>query len=446
MSTIGVTRLGRSSNAKLCQLLRAEYRKAAIFCYEPGAEMVVEARRCSRGLANAEFVSWVGRSRAATVGAALFAAMAVFASAAPTRADNISCNPQDVWNDFSNAWDSVPTCAAACASGAGCFAALAIVEGLAAAKAGGSPGASQFCAGVQNVQNAVGDAATITGDLQQAGVPQSLLQTVSDALGSFADPLAAAQCACDETNAISALADAVGSCIEAGVCIGVEAFGGACGCTQPPTTVQANCSPNLANCGSWFYDVDCNDPKNYNDQLCQCERAGVVTTGDGTSPPVVQINTPGGTEIIQGNLSCGTSWACFCPWPMTAQSVCDGAEDYHCPSAVNNIHIIYCACPDGTHPDPTGKFACLCDTSNQPANFTNAGHSFEPMCPPCPTGQVQWNGKCTPACAQSDVRTPDGTCCNPNKTTYCGQCCPTGMTPDPVLGTCTPPPPPQQTQ
>ena len=373
------------------------------------------------------------------VGVALLAALVV--SAAPTRADNISCNPQDVWNDFSNAWSSVPTCAAACASGVGCFAAVAIAEGLAAAKAGGGEGASQFCSGVQNAQTAVYDVGTITGDLQQAGVPQSLLQTVTDALGSVADPLAAAQCACDETNAISSLADAVGSCIEAGVCVGVEAFGGACGCTQPPTTVPANCAPILGGCGTWFYDVNCNDPKNYNDQLCQCEQAGIVVSSSGTSPPIVQINTPGGTEIIQGDLSCGTSWSCFCPTPMMLQQTCDGAEDPFCN---NNINLYYCACPKQTHADPSGKFACLCDSSNQPANF--AHDSFQPMCPPCPTGQVTWEGQCVAACAQSDVRTPDGTCCDPNKVTYCGQCCPTGMTPDPVLGTCTPPPPPQQTQ
>ncbi|HEY2532546.1 MAG TPA: hypothetical protein VGJ20_32205 [Xanthobacteraceae bacterium] len=377
------------------------------------------------------------------VGAALLAAVA-FAPNVSVRADNISCDPQDLWNDLSNAWQDTATCAAACADGVGCAAAFLLIEAIATAKAGGDQSAvDTFCTDVQNAAN---DAATVVGDLRSIGVPDSVVQTVSSALNSVSSPLAAAQCACDEVSDLGSLIDDTASCIEAGVCLGTELFGGACGCTQPPTTVAANCSPNLANCGHWFYDEDCNDPKNYNDQLCQCERAGVVVTSSGTSPPIVKINTPGGTEVIQGDLSCGTSWSCFCPAPMTLQSVCDGAQDYTCPTGVNNINILYCACPDGTHPDPTGKFACLCNTSNQPANFTNFGHSFEPMCPPCPTGQVQWNGQCTPACAQSDLRTPDGACCNPNKVTYCGQCCPTGMTPDPVLGTCTPPPPPPQTQ
>lgn len=376
-----------------------------------------------------------GRRIARGTGVALVVATAMFVSAGSTRADNISCNPQDVWNDFSNAWSSVPTCAAACASGIGCFAAVVIAEGLAAAQVGGGQGASQFCSQVQNVQNAVDKAATIIGDLQQAGVPQSLLQSVTDALGSVADPLAAAECACDETNAISSLATAVGSCIEAGVCYGVEAFGGACGCTQPPTTVQGSCPPILAGCNNWVYDsqlVGCYDQNssNYNSVACFCERAEFVTiAGDGTSPPLVQINTPGGSEILQGDLSCGTSWACSCPAPMTVQSTCDAIQD---PNCENGYQVWYCACPDGTKPDPSGKMACVCP-DGQPANL--AQNSFLPMCG-CPTGQTNWHGQCVAACTKSEVRTPDGTCCNPDKVTFCGQCCPNGSTPNLTNGTC----------
>lgn len=384
----------------------------------------------------------IGRHIARVDGVALITAMAVIASAAPAHADNISCNPQDVWNDFSNAWSSVPTCAAACASGLGCFAAVVIAEGLAAAQAGNQPGASQFCGEVQNAQNAVDKATTIIGDLQQAGVPQSVLQSLTDALGSVADPLAAAECACDETSAIASLANAVGSCIEAGVCAGVEALGGACGCTQPPTTVQGSCPPILAGCNNWVYEsqltgcYDQNSPT-YNSVACFCERAEFVTiSGDSTSPPLVQINTPSGTEIIQGNLSCGTSWSCFCPAPMTVKWTCDAIQD---PNCENGYQVWYCACPEGTSPDPSGKVACVCP-NGQPANL--AQNSFLPMCG-CPPGQTNWNGQCVAACAKNDVRTPDGSCCDPNKATYCGQCCPPGMTPDPVLGTCTPP---QQTQ
>jgi hypothetical protein len=366
-----------------------------------------------------------GLRNALGAGVALVMALAIVASAGPARADNPSCSPQDVWNDFSNAWASAPTCAAACGTGVGCFAAVAIAEGLAAAKAGGGSGASQFCGDVQSAQNTLSNAGAIVSDLGQVGVPQSLLQTVTDALGAVADPLAAAQCACDETNAIASLADAVGSCIEAGVCAGVQAFGGACGCTQPPTTTQISCPPILETCSNWAYQsqVDqCIANPNDNDPVCQCYNASLGTGY--ASPPIVQINTPGGTEVIQGDLSCGNSWACFCPSPMTVQSTCDAVRDINC-----SFTVYYCACPGGTHPDSSGKLVCLCDTNNQPANFTNYGHSFEPMCPPCATGQVQVNGNCVGACAQSQVRTPDGSCCDPNQVTYCGQCCPAGMTP-----------------
>jgi hypothetical protein len=138
-----------------------------------------------------------GLRNALGAGVALVMALAIVASAGPARADNPSCSPQDVWNDFSNAWASAPTCAAACGTGVGCFAAVAIAEGLAAAKAGGGSGASQFCGDVQSAQNTLSNAGAIVSDLGQVGVPQSLLQTVTDALGAVADPLAAAQCACE---------------------------------------------------------------------------------------------------------------------------------------------------------------------------------------------------------------------------------------------------------
>ncbi len=369
------------------------------------------------------------------------AVLAAILPSAPARAQ--SCDPQDIWNNFSNAWDSVPTCAAACASGVGCFAALLITEALAAAEAGGANGAtSSFCNGVQAAVNAVNNASTIVGDLQQAGVSQSLADNVSSALGDVADPLAAAQCACNETAAIAALINDIGNCVEAGVCYGVQALGGACGCTQPPTTVQGSCPPILAGCNNWVYDsqlTGCYDQNssNYNTVACLSERAQFVTiNGDGTSPPLVQINMPGGTEILQGDLSCGTSWACFCPAPMTVKWTCDAIQD---PTCSNGYQVWYCACPDGTTPDPPGKMACVCP-NGQPANL--AQNSFLPMCG-CPTGQINWDGKCVPACTKTEVRTPGGTCCDPNKSTYCGQCCPDGMIPDPALGTCTPP---QQTQ
>jgi hypothetical protein len=126
---------------------------------------------------------------------------------------------------------------------------------------------------------------------------------------------------------------------------------------------------------------------------------------------------------------------------MTWTWVCDASLDYNC--SVNGEQIFACVCPKGTHADPSGKLVngisvCLCDTTNQQADLRP--DSFQ-MCPACPTGEVQASatGKCVAACAKNEVITPDGTCCDPNKVTYCGQCCPPGMTPDPALGTCTKP-------
>ena len=47
-----------------------------------------------------------GLRNALGAGVALLTALAIFGSATPTRADNASRSPQDVWNDFSNAWAS----------------------------------------------------------------------------------------------------------------------------------------------------------------------------------------------------------------------------------------------------------------------------------------------------------------------------------------------------
>jgi len=379
------------------------------------------------------------------MGAALFAATATCAPISAARAQ--SCNAQDLWNALSNTWQDTATCAAACADGVGCYAAFLITGGLATAAAGGDQNAvNSFCT---TVQTAADDAATIIGDLRAIGVSDSVVQSLSSAFNSISSPLAAAQCACDEVRDAGSLISDIGQCIEDGVCIATQALGGACGCTQPPTTVAGNCAPVLAGCGQFFfYDLSkCSDPNNH-DLPCLCAGSSakgspIISTGDGTSPPYVIVNTPGGTEIIQSSSgsapfgTCGTSWACFCPKPMTLQHTCDGALD---PACNNNIDIWYCACPKGTHGDPAGDMSCLCDSNNQPANFDP--QSFLPVCG-CPTGQVSWDGKCVAACAKNDVRTPDGTCCNPNQVTFCGQCCPPGWIPDPVRGICYQP---QQTQ
>ena len=56
----------------------------------------------------------------------------------------------------------------------------------------------------------------------------------------------------------------------------------------------------------------------------------------------------------------------------------------------------------------------------------------------CPNGQVNVGGKCVAACANNEVRTPNGACCNPAEVTACGECCPPGTTADLANGSCEP--------
>jgi hypothetical protein len=388
-----------------------------------------------------------GRPIALRVGVALLATMVLFASSGPARAQ--SCSPQDIWNNLSNAWESAPTCTAACASGFGCFAAFAIAGAIGTAQAAGSQGAvNTFCT---DVNNAASDASAIVGDLQSIGAPQSLIDQVTSALGSVADPLAAAQCACEETTAISGLITDISNCIVAGLCDVSALFGTPCGCTQPPTTLPASCQSSIGNCGD-FADSD---------PACQGGGPGngPIMVQNGWSAPVMTINTPGGTEVIQSNSgsaafgTCGTSYACFCPKPMVPTWVWNYANDSNAQG--NDTKIFACVCPAGTsaagatpqNPSGTltsaGLSTCLCPNTGQPI-MTGYGATVDNPCPtpltgnPCPSGQIRFGNKCINQCAQNQVMTPDGTCCNPIQASSCGQCCPPGMTPDPANGTCRP--------
>jgi hypothetical protein len=389
-----------------------------------------------------------GRRIAVNVGAALLAAMLTLLLVTPSRAQ--SCSPQDVWNDLSNAWQGIGNCAGACGSGFGCFAAFAIAATLAAADAAGDQGAvTTFCTDVTNAQS---NADAIVGYLAQIpGVSQSTINNVKSIFGSVADPFAAAQCACEEVQSVSSLIQDVGNCIVAGLCDASALFGTPCGCTEPPTTVSANCASNIQEC-SQFYHQDPSDPIY---QLCHGQ-GGSIMTDDNWSAPVMVINTPGGTEVLQSASgsaafgTCGTTWACLCPKPMQLQPICNVNYDYNCQA--NQEFIYACVCPAGTTPagataqNPTGTLTngintCLCP-DGKPI-MSEPGATADLPCPgpllgaPCPNGQERRGDKCVTPCAKSEVMTPDGTCCDPNQVTYCGQCCPPYMTPNPQNGTCT---------
>lgn len=376
-----------------------------------------------------------GRRVAPGVCAALLAA-AMLLSPAPVRAD---CSPQDLANAVESAFNAFASsqCASASSTGVGAGIATALTGALFALSAGGDQSSvGDFCSAISNALNTLGDiqsdansAQTIVGS---SSALSSIASFVSDAAGVGLDPLNIAACACTvEENLEQAGSELAGCACD----IAATFLGSTCNCTPPPSGT-ADCASTLADCGSGQNaDPVCGTGLGPNGI------SPIITTSSGTSPPVVQINGPTGSTVTQYDSSgpCAASWSCFCPKPMTLIQVCDTPLDYNC-----SDKIFACVCPKTTHPDPSGKLVngisvCLCDTSKQPANFTP--NSFEPMCPPCPTGEVQASatGKCVAACAKNEVMTPDGKCCDPNKVTFCGQCCPPGSTPDPARGTCTTP-------
>jgi hypothetical protein len=390
-----------------------------------------------------------GRRIAHGVCAALLVATAMLLSLVPVRA-NPDCSPQDLANAVESAFNAFASSACASASSTGVGAGIA--TGLTGALFGISAGAGQNS--VRDFCNAISSALNTTGDIQSdANTAQQILGSSSSALSSVAsfvsdaasaglDPLNIAACACTVEEGLEQAGSDLAGC----ACdIAATFLGSTCNCTPPPTQT-ADCASTIAvdasggsGCGG-FYDKD---------PACQGEGPNglgtIIKTPSGTSPPVVQINGPNGTTVIQYGAigACAPSWSCFCPKPMTWTWVCDASLDSNC--TVNGEQIFACVCPSGTHADPSGKLVngisvCLCDTTNQPADLRP--DSFQ-MCPSCPTGEVQASatGKCVAPCAKNEVMTPDGTCCDPNKVTYCGQCCPPGMTPDPALGTCTNPSP-----
>ena len=119
------------------------------------------------------------------------------------------------------------------------------------------------------------------------------------------------------------------------------------------------------------------------------------------------------------------------------------------PGSLDRAYVFACDCPDGTHPGattPKGISSCLCDNTNQPANFGFAPYG---MCPPpaCPAGQTRLgndpNSPCVTPCSDPKQGMAfDGSCCDPAQMNACGQCCPPSAVPDPKSGTCVPRPQP----
>jgi len=391
------------------------------------------------------------------VAAALAAAVAIFVLIHPARA---GCSLDDLLNAVANTVESVgsSSCAAACSDGAGCGAAVAVTAVLAGVATDSSQGTvNNFCSAIQNIINNVNsgsdNASTVVSALQQAtgsSIGQDALNELSAAVSAVADPLGIAECACGVEQGLGQLGSDFGACLQDFLCAGDALLGSPCTCTPPPPIV-ANCQQSNIGCGS-FTDSDpaC---------LGGTDNGPTLLAGPGgaTIPgyvPVTVSTTSAGTLVTGGGSGsdgqghCAPVFYCFCPSPM----VPTWTFDY--PWVIDNgwnvdapqFYIFSCDCPSSTHPAPnqaTGVTSCLCDNSNQPANFSP--ENLFGMCPPpaCPSGQVRLsgNGNCVTPCADpSEGMTFDGACCNPAQMTSCGECCPPGTTPDPATGSCNSPP------
>jgi hypothetical protein len=387
-----------------------------------------------------------GRRVAQKAGAMLLlAAVAVWISFVPVRAQG--CDPQDFWNALQNVASGIssPACDTTYADPVGDAALIALAAALGGITAE-DPGAN-VCGAISNafndITNGQSDLGTLNSALSNLGLATSALDSVQQILSGAANPVAAAECACQWDQGVSALGGDVLACLQSAICGIQQDFGlGGCSCT-PPTPVAANCTPPIAECTN--YNMNPNDP------AC----ANAIYGQNGVNPPpVITKSVSGGTIVINvvdgwdgHSTMCSPDTYCFCPAPMHVVAVPNYYADG---SNTNNGYVMYvCECPQtpvATKPAGTsGGLAevCLCP-DGQPAvpsqiSLLNPTGS---ICPPqvtCPNGQEMIGGKCVTPCSNpNEGMTMSGACCDPNQVTSCGQCCPPGTTPDPTGGTCIP--------
>jgi hypothetical protein len=388
-----------------------------------------------------------GRRIAARAHAIAIAA-ALLSPSIPARAD---CSFNDFLNAVENLGSAIssPACDAAYASGVGVGLVVGLGGALSGVMAEDSNVGNQICQQVQNDFNNLGnvsnDLGTLQGILGQYPAAASLLQTAQDTLGDVANPLGAAACACDWGQGVGQLGGDVLACLQNAICGLQEDLGwGGCGCT-PPTPILANCTPPIETCTGYT--------GNPNDPACQ----NAIYGQNGVNPPSTIVEqTANGTVVIDvtdgwdgSSKYCSPDRYCFCPAPMTVVAVDNLIADGGNPA---NGYVMYvCECPSGTKAAAqSGPLAevCICNNTGLLASppvksVTNPEGS---ACPipltgiPCPQGEVNVGGKCVPACASNEVRTPSGTCCNPDNVSMCGVCCPPGTKPNLANGSCNPSP------
>ena len=379
---------------------------------------------------------WRARSIAASARFAILVAIFL----APATTARTDCNPEDLWNSLVNTGEALtsPACGVAFSDPAGSGIVTALAAALGGVLAEDPNAGNQLCGDIQNAFNTLttggNDANTITNLLNQyfPGGASGVTSQIAGILASVASPVAAASCACAIDQGLGQLGGDIVSCLQGALCDLQAAIGDPCSCSPPPP-VAANCTPPLS-CTDYF-STTINTP--------ECQNAIYGNSNPGYVPVIV---TPeqNGTLITSGiGTSCAAGQYCFCPSPMTVTAVTnynmDGGD------TANGFLMYVCQCPSGTTPaGSSGPLAevCICDNSKQPARppDKNGVYCQLPLAGlPCPTGQVNIAGQCITPCSDvSQIRLANGACCAPSQTASCGECCPSGQSPDPATGNCTP--------
>jgi hypothetical protein len=261
------------------------------------------------------------------------------------------------------------------------------------------------------------------------------------ALSSVAGPLATLSCACSIDQGIGQIANDIGSCFEAAVCAGVELITQKpCNCTHPLPTANDNCTAPLK----------CAKQAHATDAECRDDILEDVTQ----NPPNYKVS---GNYILDFNYTwdgssywCSPQHFCSCPSPMKLVQV---PVDWD-----QNVAMFTCQCPNdpsnpndpndpnNTHPPsaPPGvapALECICNNTGQVAKPEGSPYG---ICPnltgkQCPKGQMNVDNECVTPCSDpTKLQTADGSCCDPTQVSACGSCCPSGESPNPKTGNCSP--------
>ena len=386
-----------------------------------------------------------GRRVALRVGVTLLAAAATLLPFSGARADG-SCSINDIWNALQNTLNTISS--SNCA-GVSSDPALWAPVGTAAGVMAGISQSQQFCQQVQNAQNQLtniqGDGNSLVTQLNNLGIDASFLSSVLSVLSSAGDALAVVECACGLSNNITQVGGDIGSCVVDALCdlqnlahqIDPGLFGS---CTGTIDNVPTNCTQNPCNA-----QTGACDPNLAGNAIIRCP------SGD-DAPPVSQSASGNGTivSVVEGASASGTVTveSCICPAPMTGNWITNsGYAEWSNIVSDPACQVFVCTCPQGSKlasNSGAGQYVCVCQNTGLPT-MAGYGATIDNPCPlpltgqPCPKGQINFGGKCVKPCtSSSEVMTPDGTCCDPNQVTFCGQCCPAGKVPDPANGTCTP--------